>query len=76
MRGRFGGGYWIHAGLCENAPIRGAAGFNGVRPVSSSKDLRRRIYYYDWSRDGTRMALAYGDDTRDVVLMKGFAARP
>jgi hypothetical protein len=38
--------------------------------------LRRRIYYYDWSRDGTRMALASGDDTRDVVLMKGFAARP
>jgi DNA-binding winged helix-turn-helix (wHTH) protein/Tol biopolymer transport system component len=32
----------------------------------------RRIYFFDWTRDGRRFALAYGDEVRDVVLMRGF----
>lgn len=29
----------------------------------------KRIYYFDWSHDGRQLALSYGDEARDVVLI-------
>ena len=32
----------------------------------------KRIYYFDWSRDGKQFAMAYGDEIRDAVLITNF----
>jgi len=32
----------------------------------------QRIYFLDWSRDGRQIALSYGDEYRDVVLISNF----
>jgi Tol biopolymer transport system component len=31
-----------------------------------------RIYFFDWSRDGRQLALSYGNEFRDVVLISNF----
>jgi Tol biopolymer transport system component len=32
----------------------------------------KKIYFIDWSKDGKSLAMSYGDEVRDVVLMNGF----
>jgi Tol biopolymer transport system component/DNA-binding winged helix-turn-helix (wHTH) protein len=32
----------------------------------------KRIYYFDWSRDGKQFAMAYGDEIGDAVLISNF----
>jgi Tol biopolymer transport system component/DNA-binding winged helix-turn-helix (wHTH) protein len=32
----------------------------------------KRIYFFDWSRDGRQFAMSYGDESRDVVLISHF----
>jgi Tol biopolymer transport system component len=55
----FAGGVW-------RQPLTGGA------PEKLPGVPDRRIYYYDWSRDGKQFAMAYGDEIRDAVLINNF----
>jgi len=55
----FAGGLW-------RQPLTGGA----AAKLAGVPD--RRIYYYDWSRDGKQFAMAYGDEIRDAVLINNF----
>jgi Tol biopolymer transport system component len=53
----FGEGLWIQP-LAGGAPPR----MDGVPP--------RKLYGFSWSPDGRRFAMSYGDELRDVVLIR------
>jgi len=44
----------------------------GGPPQKSAVAPHKRIYVFDWSKDARQIAMSYGDEVRDVVLMNGF----
>jgi len=32
----------------------------------------KKIYFFEWSADGKRLALAHGEELRDAVLLTAF----
>ena len=45
---------------------------SGEPPRKMAEVPGQRIYFFDWSQDGSRFAMSYGDELRDVVLIEHF----
>jgi Tol biopolymer transport system component len=44
----------------------------GGAPEKVANIPNKRIYFFEWSVDGKRLALSYGDEIRDAVLVTAF----
>ena len=45
---------------------------SGEPPRKMADVPGQRIYFFDWSQDGSQFAMSYGDELRDVVLIEHF----
>jgi Tol biopolymer transport system component len=43
-----------------------------AKPLTDFKE--NRIFFFDWARDGRKLVLVRGNDTRDVILVRDFSA--
>ncbi len=45
---------------------------SGGPPAKVAELPERRLYFFEWSKDGRQLARSFGDDVRDAVLITGF----